>query len=112
MKGTEMDQNEQGDRSPENASEGSVKEREPKTDKLELIIIYNGVKKPLKATFDEAMKALLDQAIALFGSLPNPHTLALFNEAGKELPVTGTVKEAGIKPGEKLLLRPSTVRGG
>jgi hypothetical protein len=66
----------------------------------------------LAGRVSEQMKAVLDQAIALFGSLPNPHTLALFTEGGKELPITGTVKEAGLKPGEKLLLRPSTVRGG
>lgn len=94
-----------------NVSTGSAK-HEPKEQRLEVVIIYNGVRKPLKVTTDEPMKTVLDQAIALFGSLPNPHTLALFTEAGQELPVTGTVKEAGIKPGEKLLLRPSAVRGG
>jgi hypothetical protein len=91
---------------------GAEDKPEPHPEKLELIIIYNGMTKPLKATLDESLKALLDQAIALFGSLPNPHTLALFTEGGKELPTTGTVNEAGLKPGEKLLLRPSAVRGG
>ena len=85
---------------------------EPGPEKFEVVIIYSGVKKALKVIFDEAMKNVLDHAIALFGSPPNPHTLALFTEAGQELPVTGTVKEAGVKPGEKLLLRPSAVRGG
>ncbi len=102
----------------ENVGEGSEKDREPKEGhepapkSFEIIVIYNGIKKPLKVNRDEAMKTVLDQAIALFGSLPNPHTLALFTESGQELPITGTVAEAGLKPGEKLLLRPSTVRGG
>jgi len=102
----------------ETVAKGSEKDREPE-DKhehepksFEVIIIYNGVKKPLKVNRDEGMKQVLDRAIALFGSLPNPHTLALFTESGHELPITGTVKEAGLKPDEKLLLRPSTVRGG
>ncbi len=92
--------------------QGSGVRPEPHPAKFEVEIIYNGVKKTLKVTADEQMKAMLDQAIALFGPLPNPHTLALFTESGQELPVTGTVKEAGIHPDEKLLLRPSTVRGG
>src|SRR4051812_14778338 len=95
----------------ENAAAGSAK-HEPKEDKLEVVIIYNGLHKPLKVTADESLKTILDQAIALFGVLPNPHTLALFTEAGNELPITGTVKDANLKPGEKLLLRPSAVRGG
>lgn len=93
----------ENDREPED-------QHEPKS--FEVTVIYNGIKKPLKVNRDEAMKQVLDRAIALFGSLPNPHMLALFTESGHELPITGTVKEAGLKPEEKLLLRPSTVRGG
>jgi len=81
-------------------------------DKLEVVVIYNGIRKPLKVALTESMPDVLQRAISLFGSLPAPHTLALFTEAGNELPNSGTVKEAGIRPGEKLLLRPSTVRGG
>ena len=100
------------DHNDDNAPRGSEQSPGPRPQTFEVIVIYNGVKKPLKVSLDEAMKAALDQAIALFGSLPNPYTLALFTEGGKELPITGTVAEAGLKPGEKLLLRPSTVRGG
>jgi hypothetical protein len=98
--------------SVENASRSLDHHSKPQPKKIELHVIYNGVKKSLKVLEDELMKALLDQAIALFGSLPNPHTLALYTEAGQELPITGSVEEAGLKPGEKLLLRPSAVRGG
>jgi hypothetical protein len=96
----------------ENVGAGAKNHPHPRPHKFEVIVIYNGIKKPLELTIDELMKTVLGQAIALFGSLPNPHTLALFSEAGRELPATGTVQEAGIKPGEKLLLRPSAVRGG
>lgn len=95
-----------------NGSEGSGHRPEPRPEMFEVIVIYNGTKKPLKVSRNEGMKTVLDQAIALFGSPPQPHALALFTEDGKELPITGTVAEAGLKPGEKLLLRPSAVRGG
>jgi hypothetical protein len=41
----------------------------------------------------------------------NPHTLSLYKD-GKELADTSTIKQAGIKPHDVLLLRPSTVKGG
>ena len=52
-----------------------------------------------------------DQAIAAFGPLPQPHILSLF-EGAKELNDTSTLKDAGVKPGDTLLLRPSKVKGG
>lgn len=80
--------------------------------KFEVAIIYNGVKKALTVALDEPMNKVLQQAIALFGSPPNPHTLALFTEAGRELPENVSVREAGLVPHQTLLLRPSTVKGG
>jgi hypothetical protein len=57
------------------------------------------------------VKHLLDQAIRAFGQLPQPHTLSLYKD-GKELADNQTIKEAGIKACDVLLLRPSTVKGG
>jgi hypothetical protein len=57
------------------------------------------------------VKQLLDKAIAAFGPLPNPHTLAIYKD-GQELADSLTIKQAGIKPHDVLLLRPSTVKGG
>jgi hypothetical protein len=74
-------------------------------------IIYDGVKKPFEVRIEETVKHLLDQAIHAFGPLPNPHTLSLYKD-GKELVDSQTIKEAGIKPCDVLLLRPSTVKGG
>jgi hypothetical protein len=74
-------------------------------------VLYDGVKKKFEVRVEEMVKQLLDKAIAAFGPLPNPHTLALYKD-GKELADTSTIKQAGIKPHDVLLLRPSTVKGG
>lgn len=81
-------------------------------DNFELIAIYNGQKKPLKVAKDELIKDVLTRVIALFGSLPNPHTLSLYTEDTGELKDDQTVEQAGLRPGEKILLRPSTVKAG
>jgi len=74
-------------------------------------VLYNGVKKKFEVRLEEAVKRLLEQAIAAFGPLPNPHTLSLYKN-GVELADSQSIKEAGIKPHDLLLLRPSTVKGG
>jgi hypothetical protein len=76
-------------------------------------VLYDGVKKPFEVRREELVKTLLDQAISAFGPLPNPHTLALYPEkGGEELKDEQTLKEAGVKPCDLLLLRPSKVKGG
>jgi hypothetical protein len=74
-------------------------------------ILYDGVKKKFEVRADETVKALLDKALAAFGPLPNPHTLSLYR-GGDELSDSQTLKEAGVKPKDILLLRPSKVKGG
>lgn len=74
-------------------------------------VLYDGVRKKFEVRIDETVKQLLDKAIAAFGPLPNPHTLALYKD-GKELADSLTIKQAEIKPHDVLLLRPSTVKGG
>jgi hypothetical protein len=74
-------------------------------------ILYDGVKKNLQVRAQETVKMVLDKAIHAFGPLPNPHLLSLYKD-GKELSDSLTVTEAGIKPHDVLLLRPSTVKGG
>jgi len=75
------------------------------------VVLYDGVKKPFVVRPEETVKRLLDQAISAFGPLPNPHTLSLY-KAGKELPDGETLRQAGVKPHDVLLLRPSAVKGG
>ena len=69
-------------------------------------------KKVTTVSRDELISSVLTRAIALYGALPQPHTLALYTEDRGELPDGQTVKEAGIKKREKVLLRPSTVKAG
>ena len=74
-------------------------------------VIYNGVIKPFEVRHDELVKTLLDKALAAFGPIPNPHTLALYSGAD-ELEDGQTLEQSGVKPHDKLLLRPSKVKGG
>lgn len=95
-------------------AEAEVKEaireiENPRQFKVE--VLYDGVKKPFDVRVEELVKKLLDQAIHALEPIPNPHTLSLYKD-GKELPDSATIKDAGIKPCDVLLLRPSTVKGG
>ena len=90
---------------------GGAPEDNPKR-KFPVSIIYNGMEKHEAVDPDETIRQVLDRALRIFGPLPQPHTLALFNEAGRELPDSETVRQACINPKDRLLLRPSQVRGG
>lgn len=89
-------------------------ERKPpeKPNKREVTVTYNGIDRDLPYNPQQAMQALLDHAMNEFGVRENRHTMALFTEDDVELPVEGSVKDAGVKPGQVLVLRPSRVRGG
>ncbi|MCR4347870.1 MAG: hypothetical protein NUV55_11805 [Sulfuricaulis sp.] len=80
--------------------------------KFEIQIVYNGLTKSLTLEPHQQITAVVEHAAHLFGVTQNVHTLALFKEDGTEIPVNQSVAAAGIKPGELLALRPSTVRGG
>jgi hypothetical protein len=79
---------------------------------FDITVIYNGVPKEIPVQEDETVKQVLDRAIAAFGPLPQPHTMSLFDKKGAELNDAHTVKQAGVHPNERLLLRPSEVKGG
>lgn len=80
--------------------------------KFEIEILYNGVEKKLKVEEEDTVKQVLERAIQIFGA-QQPHLLALYTATGQELTnESQTVKQAGIRPHDKLLLRPSQVRGG
>jgi hypothetical protein len=80
---------------------------------VHLKIIYNGMVREVEINREATVKALLDRAIALFGNIPQPHTLALWTEKGLELTnEQDTLKAAGVMDGESLILRPSAVKGG
>jgi hypothetical protein len=79
---------------------------------FEITVVYNGLTKPMEVSKDEQIGSALQKALSAFGNLPQPHTLALYNDEGRELPDGETVKEAKVKKGDRLLLRPSTVKAG
>ena len=80
--------------------------------KFAVEVSYNGVDKRFNVESEERVKALLQQAISAFGVTQQPHLLSLFRQDGTELSDDQSVEQAGIKPGEVLLLRPSKVKGG
>lgn len=91
---------------------GRHDEHDDRDKSFEIKVVYNGLKKPIQVSKDELIGSVLAKAIAAFGNLPAPHTLALYDDEGRELPDTETVKEAKVKKGDRLLLRPSTVKAG
>jgi hypothetical protein len=85
-------------------------EQSPK--QFQVKIDYNGLVKQLSINPHERVQSVLDRAENEFQITQNRHTLALFNASGAEVTDTQSVEEAGIKPGDELLLRPSRIKGG
>jgi hypothetical protein len=75
-------------------------------------VSYNGGDKIFEYTPEEKVRAVLDRAISEFRITANPHLMGLFTEGNAELPDDATMSSAGVKPGELLILRQSTFRGG
>ena len=78
----------------------------------ELTVTYNGLDKELQYNPESAMNALLERSLKAFNITDNAHVMALWTTAGVELPIEGSVEDAGVRPDDVLVLRPSTVRGG
>ena len=75
-------------------------------------ISFNGQQANVAYQGHAAMESLLAHARNAFGA-NNQHTLGLYNEVGTELqPYTNSIDSFGIKPGQVLYLKPSTVKGG
>lgn len=80
---------------------------------FEIAITYSGPDKTVEVEKDETIASVLAKAIAAFAISSNQHTLALYTAEGVELrDESQTVKSAGIKKRDRLLLRPSTVKAG
>lgn len=93
-------------------AECELKEAREHPHTFNVTVLYNGLEREIETKSDELVKDLLVRAIAAFGSPPNPHTLSLFTKDGRELKDDQTVRDAGVKPCETLLLRPGAVKGG
>jgi hypothetical protein len=81
-------------------------------EELTVQVIYNGLDRPVDFRHGERVKALLDRAIEVFSPISQPHLLSLWTEAGVELKDSDIVDQAGVRPGDRLLLRPGAVKGG
>jgi hypothetical protein len=106
---------EQLDHPPAAHGDVSSEEKEHEGHKGHVEVAYNGLKRKVEFEFKETMGALRQRAVAEFGTQPNAHALSLFTHAGVEFGPDRdnlTIREAGIKNDDHLLLRPGVVRGG
>lgn len=79
--------------------------------KFEVVIIYNGLERPLEVNRDQAIQAVLAHSLALYG-VQGDQTLALFLNGNTRLDPNISVEDAGVTPGARLLLRPTQVQSG
>jgi len=85
---------------------------ETKTTQDTVLITFNGEEKALTYQPHEQVTAVLKRALDAFGVNSNRHLMSLFTEAGAELPDHSSMEDAGVKPGDVLILRQSVVKGG
>jgi hypothetical protein len=77
-----------------------------------VIISFNGQQATVDYQGHADTESLLAHARNAFDA-NNQHTLGLFTEDGTEVqPYTNSIDSFGIKPGQVLYLKPSTVKGG
>jgi Nuclear pore localisation protein NPL4 len=72
----------------------------------------NGVDKTVTYQPHEAVEAVLNRAENDFGIQQNRHLMSLFTTDNRELDDKTSMQDAGVKPGDLLVLRQSTVKGG
>lgn len=83
----------------------------PQDRKPSVTVTYNGVDRELSYAPNATVNSLLQHALNEFNVQENRHTMALVTTGGVELELNAHL-EAVLKPGDLLVLRPSTVRGG
>jgi hypothetical protein len=72
----------------------------------------NGEDKTLTYQPHEEVEAVLNRALNEFKVQSNRHIMSLFTTSNVELQDKQSMEAAGVKPGDTLILRPSTVKGG
>ncbi|MDP1912387.1 DUF2604 domain-containing protein [Brevundimonas sp.] len=95
--------------SPQKPDDPSKGPKDKPPNKITITVIYNGAPMPLEVSVNQALQAVLQDALQLFGIGAGP---LLFNEAGQELALNQSVKDAGLVEGSRVLLRPRAVAGG
>ena len=82
-----------------------------KPTKPEVTVTYNGVDIEFEYNPKAAVESLLNHAMDKFKITENRHLMALF-EGTRELLRNASLEDAGVTPGDVLVLRPSEVLGG
>jgi hypothetical protein len=81
--------------------------------KFPVTVTYNGLSKPLEVNRNEALNAVLQHALKLFGVTADPSGFRLLLEAaGAELNLHQSVEDGGLAEGTRLVLAPRVVSGG
>lgn len=91
------------------ATAGPATEKKPK---LAVAVLYNGRIEAFGYHPEQRVHALLSQALEKFAIVQNANLMSLFDAAGNELSGDASLAEAGVKPGDELVLRQSSVKGG
>jgi len=85
---------------------------ETRTTRATVLVTFNGEEKALPYQPHEQVTAVLNRALDAFGISSNRHLMSLFTEAGAELADHSSMEDAGVRPGELLILRQSVVKVG
>jgi len=77
-----------------------------------VVVDYNGTEVIFDYNPRWTVKVILERAIHTFRITQGQPPFSLFNLEGRELPSTAPAEDAGIQPGDRLLLRQSKVKAG
>lgn len=94
---------------------GNPHEHDHEDKELHVTVFYNGVPRRIEFKYEETLGVLRQRAVDAYGNIPDAHRVSLFTEADVEFGPNRdqeTIRASGIKKNDKLLLRPSVVRGG
>lgn len=81
--------------------------------KIAVTVTYNGLSKSLEVNRNQALNAVLQHALKLFGVTADPGGFRLLLEAtGAELNLNQSVEDGGVAAGTRLVLAPRVVSGG
>jgi hypothetical protein len=91
----------------------SGKPESAERNKFAVTVTYNGLSKSLEVNRNQALNAVLQHALQLFGVTADPGSFRLLLEAtGAELNLHQSVEDAGVAAGTRLVLAPRVVSGG
>jgi hypothetical protein len=85
---------------------------ETKTQQTVVTVTFNGDDQTINYEPHQQVQAVLDHAMNEFGVHNNRHLMSLFTTDGVELDDHQSMEAAGVRPGDLLVLRQSTVKGG